>query len=255
MTGPTRARGALRLVALGLVVAPLVAAADAAPPAGALAAADAERLTALMSGRPAAGRGVAFTLRLVPRTGEEHVAAAESTGRHLVLTFERPLRLKGDTALVRYDLVRYRPDTGPMQTVSGLVRQFDYLPLVQFAALLLVDPSATHAAARLPDVVVDGQPRQVVRLEERADAAVFEQFEVQVDPASGLPLVARATSVEDGREWVLRYRFDNRVETASGPAPFLSSIEVVQASTGESWLLALERPVLMDRAKIPRDIR
>jgi hypothetical protein len=243
---------ALRLVALGLLLlAPLASspsrAADA--PAG-----DAERLTALMSARPPDGRGVAFTLRLAPRAGEEHVAVAESTGRHLLLTFERPLRLKGDTALVRYNLVRYRPATGPMQTVPGLVRQFDYLPLVQFAAFLLLDPSATHTAARLADVVVDGQPRQVLRLEERAEANIFETFEVQVDPASGLPLVARATSVEDGRDWLLRYRFDNRVETASGPASFLSSIEV-QAATGESWLLALERPVLMDRAKIPRDLR
>ncbi|MBI4013245.1 MAG: hypothetical protein HY359_13085 [Candidatus Rokubacteria bacterium] len=250
----------LGLIAVGLLVGPLVVGtpAAAAPPAGDLPAADAARLGALMSGSPPADRGVAFTLRLVPRTdggrGEEQVAAAESTGGHLVLTFERPARLKGHAALVRYNLVRYRPATGPMQTVSGLVRHFDYLPLVQFAALLLVDPSTTHVAARLPDVVVEGQARQVVRLDERADAHVFEQFEVQADPASGLPLVARATSVEDGREWRLRYRFDNRVETASGPAPFLSAIEV-QAAAGQSWLLTLERPFLIDRAKVQRDLR
>jgi hypothetical protein len=220
---------------------------------------DAARVVALMSAAPPADKAVVFTLRLLraPESGvdEEQLAVVESTGAVVRLVYSAPAHLKNHVVTARRHFIRYRPHTGRTPVVSGTYRQFGHLPLARFASVLLVSPADLFTITRAPDIEVTGRKHNVFVLQENASGTIFERIEVEVDAASGLPLEARAISTEDGVAWTIRYRFDNRLRSASGAIPFLSAIEVVQQSPAASWVLHIERPMLIDSWKVPRDMQ
>lgn len=220
---------------------------------------DRAQILSSMSGSPPADKAVAFTVRLQPGPGsdinEEQVALAESTGSVLLLTYQAPVHLKGHVVLVRNHRITYRPRVGRTSIVSGTYRHFGHVPLARLASVLLVNPADAYAVTHEPDVQVGGQTRTVVVLTESVAAGVFERIEVQSDPGSGLPLEARAISIEDQVEWAIRYQFDNRLATPEGSIPYLSAVEVSQTPSGSSWVLRIEGPFLIDRWKVPRELR